>query len=94
MAYSSVAHMGFVTIGIFTFNINGIQGGIFQMFSHGLISGALFLSVGVIYNRMHTRKISDYGGVVSVIPKFALFLMVLLLLILVYQGQVALLESF
>ena len=52
------------------------SGGIFQMFSHGLISGALFLSVGVIYNRMHTRKISDYGGVVSVMPKFALFLMV------------------
>jgi len=76
IAYSSVAHMGFVTMGIFTFNINGIQGGIFQMFSHGLISGALFLSVGVIYNRMHTRKIADYGGVVSVMPKFALFLMV------------------
>ena len=76
IAYSSVAHMGFVTMGIFTFNTNGIQGGIFQMFSHGLISGALFLSVGVIYNRMHTRKIADYGGVVSVMPKFALFLMV------------------
>ena len=76
IAYSSVAHMGFVTMGIFTFNINGVQGGIFQMFSHGLISGALFLSVGVIYNRMHTRQIVDYGGVVSVMPKFALFLMV------------------
>ena len=59
--------MGFVTMGIFTFNINGIQGGIFQMFSHGLISGALFLSVGIIYNRMHTRLIRDFGGVVSVI---------------------------
>ena len=76
IAYSSVAHMGFVTMGIFTFNINGIQGGIFQMFSHGLISGALFLSVGIIYNRMHTRLISDFGGVVSVMPKFALFMMI------------------
>ena len=76
IAYSSVAHMGFVTMGIFTFNINGIQGGIFQMFSHGLISGALFLSVGIIYNRMHTRLIRDYGGVVSVMPKFAFFMMI------------------
>ena len=76
IAYSSVAHMGFVTMGIFTFTINGIQGGIFQMFSHGLISGALFLSVGVIYERMHTRKISDYGGVVMVMPKFAVALMI------------------
>jgi len=76
IAYSSVAHMGFVTMGIFTFSINGIQGSIFQMFSHGLISGALFLSVGVIYERMHTRKISDYGGVVSVMPKFAVMLMI------------------
>ncbi len=76
IAYSSVAHMGFVTMGIFTFTINGIQGGIFQMFSHGLISGALFLSVGIIYERMHTRKISDYGGVVMVMPKFAVALMI------------------
>ena len=76
IAYSSVAHMGFVTMGIFTFSINGIQGSIFQMFSHGLISGALFLSVGVVYERMHTRKISDYGGVVSVMPKFAVMLMI------------------
>ncbi len=76
IAYSSVAHMGFVTMGIFTFSINGIQGSIFQMFSHGLISGALFLSVGVVYERMHTRKISDYGGVVSVMPKFAVMFMI------------------
>jgi len=76
IAYSSVAHMGFVTMGIFTFSVNGIQGSIFQMFSHGLISGALFLSVGVVYERMHTRKISDYGGVVSVMPKFAVMLMI------------------
>ncbi|MEC9458906.1 MAG: NADH-quinone oxidoreductase subunit M [Pseudomonadota bacterium] len=76
IAYSSVAHMGFVTMGIFTFSINGIQGSIFQMFSHGLISGALFLSVGVVYERMHTRKINDYGGVVSVMPKFAVMFMI------------------
>jgi len=76
IAYSSVAHMGFVTMGIFTFSVNGIQGSIFQMFSHGLISGALFLSVGVVYERMHTRKITDYGGVVNVMPKFAVMLMI------------------
>ena len=65
IAYSSVAHMGFVTMGIFTFNTQGIQGGIFQMLSHGIISGALFFCVGVIYDRMHTREIAFYGGLVS-----------------------------
>ena len=62
IAYSSVAHMGFVTIGIFVFNVNGIEGSIFQMLSHGVVSGALFLCVGVIYDRLHTREISRYGG--------------------------------
>jgi len=71
IAYSSVAHMGFVTMGIFTFTEQGIQGGIFQMLSHGLISSALFLSVGVIYDRLHTREISVYGGVVKKMPVFA-----------------------
>ena len=73
IAYSSVAHMGFVTMGIFTFNTQGIQGGIFQMLSHGIISGALFFCVGVIYDRMHTREIAFYGGLVSKMPVYAAF---------------------
>ena len=76
IAYSSVAHMGFVTLGIFTLTQQGIEGGIFQMISHGLVSAALFLCVGVIYERMHTRLIKDYGGVVSVMPKYAIVFMV------------------
>lgn len=71
IAYSSVAHMGLVTLGIFAFNEEGIQGAIFQMFSHGLISGALFLCVGVIYDRMHTREIAAYGGLVHRMPIYA-----------------------
>ena len=65
IAYSSVAHMGFVTLGIFSMNQQGIDGAIFQMISHGIISAALFLLVGVIYDRMHTRDIDFYGGLVS-----------------------------
>jgi len=76
IAYSSVAHMGFVTLGIFTFTQQGLEGSIFQMISHGLVSAALFLSVGIIYERMHTRLISNYGGLVSVMPKYAIVLMV------------------
>jgi len=76
IAYSSVAHMGFVTLGIFTMTQQGIEGSIFQMISHGLISAALFLSVGVIYDRMHTRLISEYGGIVSIMPKYAIVLMI------------------
>ncbi len=76
VAYSSVAHMGFVTIGIFTLTSPGIQGGIIQMLSHGLVSGALFLSVGVIYDRMHTREIDAYGGLVHRMPKYAFVFMV------------------
>jgi NADH-quinone oxidoreductase subunit M len=76
IAYSSVAHMGFVTMGIFAMNEQGVQGAIFQMISHGLVSGALFLCVGVIYDRMHTREISAYGGLVNNMPKYAVVLMV------------------
>ena len=76
IAYSSVAHMGFVTLGIFTMTQQGIEGSIFQMISHGLVSAALFLCVGVIYDRMHTRLISQYGGIVSIMPKYAILLMI------------------
>ncbi|OCX61129.1 NADH-quinone oxidoreductase subunit M [Thioclava sp. SK-1] len=75
IAYSSVAHMGYVTIGIFTFNQQGIDGAIFQMLSHGFVSGALFLCVGVIYDRMHTREISAYGGLVNRMPAYAVVFM-------------------
>jgi NADH-quinone oxidoreductase subunit M len=71
IAYSSVAHMGYVTMGIFAANAQGLQGAIFQMLSHGLVSGALFLCVGVIYDRMHTREIAAYGGLVNNMPKYA-----------------------
>jgi NADH-quinone oxidoreductase subunit M len=76
IAYSSVAHMGFVTMGIFAGNALGIQGAMFQMISHGLVSGALFLAVGVIYDRMHTRDIEAYGGLVERMPKYAFAFMV------------------
>ncbi len=75
IAYSSVAHMGFVTMGIFALNQQGIDGAIFQMISHGFISGALFLCVGVIYDRMHTREIEAYGGLVNRMPAYALVFM-------------------
>jgi NADH-quinone oxidoreductase subunit M len=75
IAYSSVAHMGFVTIGIFTFNMQGVEGAMVQMISHGLVSGALFLCVGVVYDRLHTREINRYGGVVNVMPKYAAIFM-------------------
>ena len=71
IAYSSVAHMGYVTMGIFTMTEQGVQGGLFQMLSHGIVSGALFLCVGVIYDRMHTREIAAYGGLVNRMPKYA-----------------------
>jgi NADH-quinone oxidoreductase subunit M len=76
IAYSSVAHMGFVTMGVFTLTQQGIDGGIFQMLSHGVVSAALFLCVGVIYDRMHTRQIADYGGLVNRMPFYAACLMV------------------
>ncbi len=76
IAYSSVAHMGFVTLGIFTMTQQGIEGSIFQMISHGLVSAALFLCVGVIYERLHTRMINRYGGLVSIMPNYAIVFMV------------------
>ena len=76
IAYSSVAHMGFVTMGIFAFNQQGVQGAVFQMVSHGLVSGALFLCVGVIYDRIHTREIAAYGGLVKRMPLYAVAMMV------------------
>ncbi|HLS56595.1 MAG TPA: NADH-quinone oxidoreductase subunit M [Zeimonas sp.] len=75
VAYSSIAHMGFVTLGFFIFNQMGMQGAIVQMISHGFVSGAMFLCIGVLYDRMHSRQIADYGGVVNTMPKFAALFM-------------------
>src|SRR5258708_30055078 len=75
IAYSSISHMGFVTLGFFIFNSYGVEGALIQMISHGFVSAALFLCVGVMYDRMHTRMISDYGGVVNTMPKFASLMM-------------------
>jgi NADH-quinone oxidoreductase subunit M len=75
IAYSSISHMGFVTLGFFIFNPLGVEGALIQMISHGFVSGALFLCVGVMYDRMHSRQIADYGGVVNTMPKFAAFFM-------------------
>jgi NADH-quinone oxidoreductase subunit M len=75
VAYSSVAHMGFVTLGFFIFNELGVSGGLVQMISHGFVSGAMFLCIGVLYDRVHSREISAYGGVVNTMPKFAAFAM-------------------
>ena len=75
IAYSSIAHMGFVTLGLFIFNAQGVEGAIIQMISHGFVSGALFLCVGVLYDRLHSRMINDYGGVVERMPIFAAFFM-------------------
>jgi NADH-quinone oxidoreductase subunit M len=75
VAYSSIAHMGFVTLGFFMFNQLGMQGGLIQMISHGFISGAMFLCIGVLYDRMHSRRIADYGGVVNTMPRFAALFM-------------------
>ncbi|CAN7301086.1 NADH-quinone oxidoreductase subunit M [Massilia sp. LjRoot122] len=73
VAYSSIAHMGFVTLGFFMFNDLGVQGGLMQSISHGFVSGAMFLCIGVLYDRVHSREIADYGGVVNTMPKFAAF---------------------
>lgn len=75
VAYSSIAHMGFVTLGFFIFNQMGVQGAIVQMISHGFVSGAMFLCIGVLYDRMHSRNIADYGGVANTMPKFAALFM-------------------
>ncbi len=76
IAYSSVAHMGFVTMGLFSMNMQGVQGAVFQMVSHGLVASALFLCVGVVYDRLHTREISAYGGIVKTMPLYAVAFMV------------------
>jgi len=75
IAYSSISHMGFVTLGFFIFNAYGMEGGLVQMISHGFVSAALFLCVGVLYDRMHSRNIADYGGVVNTMPRFAALMM-------------------
>jgi NADH-quinone oxidoreductase subunit M len=75
IAYSSVSHMGFVTLGFFLFNAYGLEGAMVQMISHGFISGAMFLCVGVMYDRLHSRQIADYGGVANKMPVFAAFFM-------------------
>jgi len=76
VAYSSISHMGFVTLGFFIFNQLGVEGALVQMLSHGFVSGAMFLCIGVMYDRVHSRQIADYGGVVNTMPKFAaLFLL-------------------
>ena len=94
IAYSSVAHMGYVTLGIFTFTKEGIDGSIFQMISHGLISAALFLSVGVLYDRTHSRLISSYGGIVDFLPKYSLVFMIFVLAALGLPGTTGFLGEF
>src|ERR1700741_906991 len=79
IAYSSVAHMGFVTVGIFTVTVAGLQGALMQMLSHGIVSGALFLIVGVVYDRLHTRDIDRYGGLVHRMPVYAAVFMLFML---------------
>ena len=86
IAYSSVAHMGFVTLGIFTIQQQGIEGSIIQMISHGLVSAALFLCVGVVYDRMHSRLINTYGGIVSLVPKYSVLFMLFTLAALGLPG--------
>jgi NADH-quinone oxidoreductase subunit M len=76
VAYASVSHMGFVTLGLFTFNAKGVEGGVLQMFNHGITTGALFLFVGLIYERTHTRRIADYGGLMKVVPVYGVLLAV------------------
>ena len=94
IAYSSVAHMGYVTLGIFTFTKQGIEGGMFQMISHGIISAALFLCVGVLYDRMHTRDIRSFGGVVNYLPKFSLIFIIFTLASLGLPGTTGFVGEF
>ena len=94
IAYSSVAHMGFVTLGIFSLTKQGLEGSIIQMLSHGLISAALFLCVGVVYDRYHSRMISSYGGLVNIMPKYAFVFMIFTLAALGLPGTSGLLENF
>ena len=94
IAYSSVAHMGYVTLGIFTFTKQGIEGSIFQMISHGLISAALFLCVGVVYDRLHSRLISSYGGLVNYLPKYSFLFLLFALAALGLPGTTGFLGEF
>ena len=94
IAYSSVAHMGYVTLGIFTFTKQGIEGSIFQMISHGLISAALFLCVGVVYDRLHSRLISTYGGLVNYLPKYSFLFLIFALAALGLPGTSGFLGEF
>src|SRR5436853_6562914 len=94
IAYSSVAHMGFVTLGIFAATTQGVTGGIFQMISHGLVSAALFLCVGVVYDRMHTREIAAYGGLVNRMPLYAAAFMVFTLANLGLPGTTGFIGEF
>jgi NADH-quinone oxidoreductase subunit M len=75
VAYSSISHMGFVTLGFFVFNTQGAEGALIQMISHGFVAGAMFLCIGVLYDRLHSRQIADYGGVVNAMPRFAALFM-------------------
>ena len=94
IAYSSVAHMGYVTLGIFTLTKQGIEGSIYQMLSHGLISAALFLCVGVVYDRLHSRMISTYGGLVNYIPKYSFLFLIFALAALGLPGTSGFLGEF
>ena len=94
IAYSSVAHMGYVTLGIFTLTKQGIEGSIYQMISHGLISAALFLCVGVVYDRFHSRLISSYGGLVNYLPKYSFLFLVFALAALGLPGTSGFLGEF
>jgi len=94
IAYSSVSHMGFVTLGIFTLNQNGIEGGMLQMINHGVITGALFLCVGMIYERTHTRMIDDYGGLSKTVPIFAVFFTLFTLAAIGFPGMNAFIGEF
>ncbi len=94
IAYSSVSHMGFVTLGIFTLNQNGIEGGMLQMINHGVITGALFLCVGMIYERTHTRMIDDYGGLSKTVPIFVVFFTLFTLAAIGFPGMNAFVGEF
>ncbi len=94
IAYSSVSHMGFVTLGIFTLNQTGVEGGILQMINHGVVTGALFLSVGIIYERTHTRMIEDYGGLSKTVPVFVVFFTIFTLAAFGFPGMNAFIGEF
>ncbi len=94
IAYSSVSHMGFVTLGIFSLNQNGVEGGLLQMINHGIITGALFLCIGMVYERTHTRMIDDYGGLVKSVPKFVVFFTLFTLAAIGFPGMNAFVGEF